>query len=142
MIWFDASLESPADDGLLQRCIAAMLNISSENVDVVHSISDIKDALATCVVEAHSAESYSQLITLYLPEALPRPDVPEAAARLARTLDRSLLLANDETANPYSFIRVSNTGQCSVVLVDPDELDENDRYVIREPGRENDGAST
>jgi hypothetical protein len=142
MIWFDASLESPADDGLLQSCIAAMLNISSENVDVVHSISDIKDALATCVVEAHSAESYSQLITLYLPETLPRPNVPEAAARLARTLDRSLLLANDETANPYSFIRVSKTGQCSVVLVDPDELDENDRYVIREPGRENDGTST
>ncbi|WP_431121082.1 hypothetical protein [Variovorax paradoxus] len=142
MIWFDASLESPADDGLLQRCIAAMLNVSTESVEVVHSIREVEDAPVTCVVEPHSVDSYSQLITLYLPEALPRPDVPEAAARLARTLDRSLLLANDETANPYSFIRVSNTGQCSVVLVDPDELDENDRYVIREPGRENDGTST
>lgn len=134
MIWFDASLERPADDGLLQRCIAAMLNFSTESVDVVHSISEISDAPVTCIVEAHSPHKYSQLITLYISEPLPRPDVPEAAAHLAQTLDRALLLANDETANPYSFVRVSNTGQRSVVLVDPDELDENNRYVIQEPG--------
>lgn len=142
MIWFDASLESPADDGLLQRCIAAMLSISIESVDVVHRISEMKDALVTCVADAHSADRYSQLITLYISEELPRPDVPEAAARLAQTLDRSLLLVNDETANPYSFIHVSSTGERSVVLVDPDELDENDRYVVRESSGGDDQLST
>lgn len=140
MIWFDASLESPADDGLLQRCVAAMLGLRDEDVDVVHSIGEIEGAIATCVVEGSSADSYSQLITLYISEALQVPDVPKAAARLARALDRSLLLVNDATANPYSFIRVSNTGRQSAVMVDPAELDENDRYVIREPGHGNDGV--
>jgi hypothetical protein len=134
MIWFDASLESPADDGLLQGCIATMLGISGKDVDVVHSIGEIGAAIATCVVKDHSAESYSQLVTLYISEDFPVPGVPEAAVRLALALDRSLLLVNDETANPYSFVRVSNTGQQTVVLVDPDELDENGRYAIREPG--------
>lgn len=138
MIWFDASLESPADDGLLQRCIAEMLDISAESVDVVHSIGEIEDAPVTCVVERHSADSYSQLIALYISESLPRPDVSEAAVRLARMLDRSLLLANDATANPYSFVLVSNTGRRAAVWVDPGELDENDRYVIRGPDCGND----
>lgn len=141
MIWFDACLESPANDDLLQGCIAAILGISNKDVDVVHSIGEIGTAIATCVVALHSAESYSQLVTLYLSEDFPVPGVPEAAARLALALDRSLLLANDESANPYSFVRVSNTGRQTVVLVDPDELDENDRYVIREPDPGNSGIS-
>jgi hypothetical protein len=142
MIWFDASLERPADDGLLRRCIAALLSISGEDVDVVHSISEIKDALATCVVETSSADSYSQLVTIDISEALPHLGVLESAALLARSLDRSLLLVNDATANPYSFIRVSHAGQHSVVLVDPDELDENGRYVIREADLRNDEGLT
>jgi hypothetical protein len=51
--------------------------------------------------------------------------VLERASRLAAALDTSLLLGNDATANPYSFVHVSSGGQQSVVLVDPDELDEN-----------------
>jgi hypothetical protein len=115
-----------------------MLDISAESVDVVHSIGEIEDAPVTCVVERHSADSYSQLIALYFSESLPRPDVSEAAVRLARMLDRSLLLANDATANPYSFVLVSNTGRRAAVWVDPGELDENDRYVIRGPDCGND----
>ncbi|MFK4808607.1 hypothetical protein N8A98_02125 (plasmid) [Devosia neptuniae] len=133
MIWFDAALESPVDDGLLRRCIATLLNIPSENVDVVHSLSKIKDAPATCVVEDRGSDSYSQLITVYVSESLPCPYVLDAAAQLARMFAKSLLLVDDATANPYSFVCVSSAGQHSVVLVDPNELDKNNRYVIREP---------
>ncbi|UXN75912.1 hypothetical protein N8D56_27365 (plasmid) [Devosia sp. A8/3-2] len=133
MIWFDAALESPADDDLLQRSIATVLNTPSETVDIVHSISEIKDVLATCVVDAPSADSYSQRVTLYIHEPLPSSDVAESASQLARALGTSLLLVNDATANPYSFVHVSGTGQCSVVFVDSDELDENGRYIIQDP---------
>lgn len=133
MIWFDAALEHPADDRLLQRCVAAMLGLPSERVDVVHGIGEIRDAPATCVVEVGSGARYWQLVTFYLAEALPRPEVSEAAVRLASMLDTSLLLVDDETANPYSFVRVASSGRRSVVLVDPDELDANGRYVVREP---------
>ena len=132
MIWFDASLYEPADDGTLQRAIAAMLSVAEESVSVVHSINEIETTPVTCVVDNSTADTYSQLITIYLPESLPDLDVVESASRLAIALDRSLLLTNDATANPYSFVRISNSGHRSIVLVDPDELDGNDRYVIRE----------
>ena len=132
MIWFDASLYEPADDGTLQRAIAAMLSVAEESVSVVHSINEIETTPVTCVVDNSTADTYSQLITIYLPESLPDLDVVESASRLAIALDRSLLLTNDATANPYSFVQISNSGPRSIVLVDPDELDGNDRYVIRE----------
>jgi hypothetical protein len=47
-----------------------------------------------------------------------------------------MLLPDDATANPYSFVQVSATGQPSVVLVDPEQLDERGRYVIREAATE------
>jgi hypothetical protein len=132
MIWFDAVLERPIEDERLQCGIAAMLAISCESVAIVHSINEIGTLPVTCVVEPASAASYSQLITIYLSEPLKHPDILESASRLAVRLDTSLLLANDATANPYSFVKVSSGGQQSVVLVDPDELDENERYVIEE----------
>ena len=132
MIWFDASLYEPADDRTLQRAIAAMLSVAEESVSVVHSINEIETTPVTCVVDNSTADTYSQLITIYFPESLPDLDVVESASRLAIALDRSLLLTNDATANPYSFVQISNSGHRSIVLVDPDELDGNDRYVIRE----------
>lgn len=132
MIWFDASLYEPADDRTLQRGIAAMLNVAEESVSIVHNINEVETAPVTCVVDNSTADAYSQLITLYLPEPLPSLGIVESASRLAIALDRSLLLANDATANPYSFVHISAVGQRSAVLVDPDELDGNDRYVIRE----------
>ncbi|MGK6317496.1 hypothetical protein [Neorhizobium sp. DT-125] len=132
MIWFDTVLERPIEHERLQRGIAAMLAISCESVAVVHSISEIGTLPVTCVVEPASADPYSQLITIYLSEPLQHPDILESASRLAARLDTSLLLANDETANPYSFVKVSSGGLQSVVLVDPNELDENERYVVQE----------
>lgn len=131
MIWFDASLYEPADDRTLRRAIAAVLSVAEESVSIVHSINEIETALVTCVVNNSTADTHSQLITLYLPEPLPSLDIVESALHLAIALDRSLLLTNDATANPYSFVQISNSGQRSIVLVDPDELDGNDRYVIR-----------
>jgi hypothetical protein len=133
MIWFDASLSQPADDGMLQRGIAAMLSVDENSVNVVHSIEEIDASAVTCVVEISPTDAYAQLITIYLPEALPAPDTLESASRLAVALDRSMLLVNDATANPYSFVHVSNAGRQSNVLVDPDQLDGKGRYVIREP---------
>jgi hypothetical protein len=130
MIWFDACLEHPADDDLLRRCIASMLDLDSGNVDVVHGIEEMRDARITCVVDGTAEDAYSQMVTIYLSESFQLPDIVESASRLAELLDRSLLLANDATANPYSFILVSKTGAQSVVSVDPDALDLHDRYII------------
>ncbi|MDF3218526.1 MULTISPECIES: hypothetical protein [Mesorhizobium] len=133
MIWFDAALEHPADDDLLRHCVAAVLELSAQSVDVVHSVAELGDAPATCVVDGASEDAYSQLVTIYLSDMFQQPDAVESGARLARLLDRSLLLANDATADPYSFILVSRTGGQSVVSVASDELDENGRYIILKP---------
>ncbi|MDK4704057.1 hypothetical protein PH562_17535 [Rhizobium sp. CNPSo 4062] len=130
MIWFDASLEKHADDNLLRRSLAALLSVDTDSVDVIHDIAQITDMPATCLVTSKSFDDYSQIISIYHSSDLHPPPILEAASQLARLLQRSLLVASDETANPYSFILISGTGEASVVLVDSDELDENDRYVI------------
>jgi hypothetical protein len=130
MIWFDALLDRPVDDETLQRGIAATLAVALENVVVAHSIAEIGTPPVTCVVEPSTADAYSQVITIYLSEPSAHPDTLDSASRLAKALDRSMLVSNDETANPYSFVHISNGGQRSVVLVDHDELDEHDRYLI------------
>ncbi len=130
MIWFDASLEKRADDDLLRCSIAAVLCVDADSVDVIHDIAQIADMLATCLVSSESFDDYSQIISIYHSSDLHPPPILEAASQLARLLQRSLLVANDETTNPYSFILISGTGEPSVVLVDPVELNENDRYVI------------
>ncbi|MBN8949079.1 MULTISPECIES: hypothetical protein [unclassified Rhizobium] len=130
MIWFDALLEKTADDDLLRRCIAVVLNIDARGLDVIHDMDQISDAPVTCLVTLEALGDYSQMISIYHTGDLHPMPILEAANRLARLLETSLLVANDDTANPYSFIRISRLGQASVVLVDPDELDKNGRYVI------------
>ncbi|MGY5804842.1 hypothetical protein ACXHMN_26175 [Rhizobium sp. LEGMi12c] len=130
MIWFDASLEKQADDDLLRRSIATVLDTHADSVDVIHDIAQIADKPITCLVASESFADYSQIVSIYHSGDLHPPPILEAASQLARLLRRSLLMANDETANPYSFILISSTGESSVVLVDPDELDKNGRYVI------------
>ncbi|OED01650.1 hypothetical protein A9Z06_04270 [Rhizobium sp. YK2] len=85
---------------------------------------------ATCLVTWGSFDDFSQTISIYHSNDLHPPPLLDSASQLARLLQRSLLIANDETTNPYSFILISGAGEPSVVLVDPDALDENDRYVI------------
>ncbi|MFK0163077.1 hypothetical protein [Rhizobium sp. NPDC090279] len=133
MIWFDAALEYPADDELLERCVAAVLSEDVESVDIVHGIENMQNAPITCVVHDGSPGEYSQLVTIYLSEDFRQPDIIESGARLAQLLERSLLLANDATTDPFSFIFVSKTGARSMVSVDADELDRNDRYRIVKP---------
>ncbi|MGY5774790.1 hypothetical protein [Rhizobium sp. LEGMi135b] len=130
MIWFDASLEKRADDDLLRHSIAAVLSVDTDSVDVIHDMAQIADMPSTCLVTSEAFDDYSQIISIYHSSDLHPPPILDAASQLARLLRRSLLVANDETANPYSFILISSTGESSVVLVDPDELDENNRYVI------------
>jgi len=132
MIWFDAVLSEPAGDGMLRQGVAAMLGVAEDMVKIVHNIEDIDAAAITCVAEDSTADTHPQLITFYLPETFPTPDILESAARLAAALGRSMLLSDDATANPYSFVQVSPAGGPSVVFVDPDQLDERGRYVIRE----------
>lgn len=129
MIWFDASLEYPAQDALLRHCVASLLGLDPQSVDVVHDISEVRDAPATCFVHGGLEDAYSQILTLYLREAV-QPDAVESGARLAQLLGRCVLLANDATADPYSFILMSGSGARSIVSVDREALDENRRYVI------------
>ncbi|AYG68190.1 hypothetical protein CCGE531_10585 [Rhizobium sp. CCGE531] len=116
--------------------MAAMLDLGMQSVDIVHDIREMRDAPVTCVVGGTSEDAYSQIVTIYLSENFQQPDIIESGARLARLLGRSLLLANDATPDPCSFILVSETGGAqSVVSVDPDELDTHERYVIPKQGK-------
>jgi hypothetical protein len=130
MIWFDALLEKPANDDLLRRGISALLNVDPDSIAIIRDIAELADMPATCLVALESVHDYSQLISIYHSGDLRPPPILEAATRLALLLERSLLVANDEAADPYSFILISKSGQRSVALVDHDELDANNRYVI------------
>lgn len=130
MILFGAALEKKASDEQLRDALAIVFSVVHDAVKIIHSITEIKDDLITCCVYEQSEGAFSQYFEVYHVDPPSNLGISKIAISLAMVLATPLLIANDETANPYSFILVSPTGSMSVVNVDPDELDENERYII------------
>ena len=134
MIWFDAALEQDVGAEPLRRGLSTLLEVNYDAVKVVHDITEMRnDDPATCLVDSRSGEAFSQIISIYLTIPIPERGILDGASRLAKLLQVRLLLADDESQDPYAFILVSTAGSMTKVEVDAEELDLNNRYVIFEP---------
>ena len=135
MIWFDAALEQDVGAEPLRRGLSTLLEVNCDAVKVVHDITEMRsdDDPATCLVDSRSGEAFSQIISIYLTIPIPERGILDGASRLAKLLQVRLLLADDESQDPYAFILVSTAGSMTKVEVDAEELDLNDRYVVFEP---------
>lgn len=133
MIWFDWLPERKLADDDIRRALAAVTGCAYHEVEVVDDIADLADAPVTCLVASQSNDNYGQQLSIYLgDEASTRVrtvSIGDAAAQLARTVGSSVLIADDETANPYRMIRFDADGRRESVRIDSAMFD--DLGVVR-----------
>jgi hypothetical protein len=130
MIWLDATPERPMDATLLKNALAAMLLVDTSAIDVVNDLSQAQDKAVLCVIYEGDGSDFSEVISIYVKEELTPPSLLEGGAQIAKFAQTSILLPNDESADPYSFVLASPSGSLVNVRVDADQLDQHDRYVI------------
>lgn len=130
MIWLDAAPERPVDATLMKNALAAVLRVDPSAIEVVNDLSQAQDKAVLCVIHEGDGSDFSQLVSIYTKEELTPPSLLEGGSQIARFVRMAMLLSDDESANPYSFVLASPSGSLVNVLVDADELDQHDRYVI------------
>lgn len=130
MIWLDAAAERPVDAALVKNALAAVLRVDTSAIEVVNDLSQAQDKTVLCVIHEGDGSDFSQVISIYVKEELTPPSLLEGGSQIARFVQTAMLLPNDESANPYSFVLASPSGSLVNVLVDTDQLDRHDRYAI------------
>ncbi|MGO1072198.1 hypothetical protein [Lysobacter sp. CA199] len=134
MIWFDAALEEPVSAEALRRSLSTMLDTGYDGVSVIDDIAQTRfEDPVTCLTDLRPRGSFSQVISIYQEPMPTSLSILDGASRLAQLLQVRMLIANDETVDPYSFILVSKAGATAAVQIDMEALDQHDRYVIVEP---------
>jgi hypothetical protein len=140
MIWLDATPEQPMAATLVKNALAAVLRLETSAIEVVSDLSQAQGKAVLCVIYEGDGSDFSQIISIYLQDWVARPCLLEGGARIAKFVHTAMLLPDDESANPYSFVLASSSGSLVKVLVDSDQLDQHDRCVIlaydRIPGEE------
>lgn len=127
MIWLDAAPERPVDATLMKNVLAAVLRVDTSTIEVVNDLSQAQDKAVLCVICEGDGSDFSQVVSIYVKEYLTPPSLLEGGLQIARFAQTSILLPNDESADPCSFVLASPSGSLVNVLVDTDQRD---RYVI------------
>ncbi|MCJ9755642.1 hypothetical protein MOV66_03215 [Agrobacterium sp. SHOUNA12C] len=130
MIWLDVAPEQPMDATLIKNALAAVLRVDTSAIEVVNDLSQAQDKAVLCVIHDGDGSDFSQVVSIYVTEELTPPSLLEGGSQIAKFVQTAVLLPNDESANPYSFVLASPSGSLVNVLVDADQLDQHDRYVI------------
>jgi len=119
----------------LRKSLAQTFNRPLETVEMISDISEIKSGdFLTCLTSLESQGDFFQISSIYLDPLPADLSILDAAAGLARSLQRTVYVMNDdEPSNPYAFMKVPPNGVATKLYVDPDELDHHDRYVVLEP---------
>jgi hypothetical protein len=127
MIWLDATPQRPMDATLLKNSLAAVLRVDTSAIEVVNDLSQAPDKAVLCVIYEGGGSDFSQVISIYVKEELTPPSLLEGGSQIARFAQTAILLPDDESADPYSFVLASPSGSLVNVLVDADQLDQHDR---------------
>ncbi|MEZ2223299.1 hypothetical protein [Rhizobium sp. RCC_161_2] len=130
MIWLDAAPERPVDATLMKNALAAVLRVDTSAIEVVNDLSQAQDKAVLCIIHEGDGSDFSQVVSIYVKEELTPPGLLEGGSQIANFAQTAILLPNDESANPYSFVLASPSGWLVNVLVDANQLDRHDRYVI------------
>ncbi len=130
MIWLDATPEQPVAATPMKNALAAVLRLETSAIEVVSDMSQAQGKAVLCVIYEGDGSDFSQIISIYLQDWVTRPSLLEGGSQIAKFVHTAMLLPNDESANPYSFVLASSSGSRVKVLVDSDQFDLHDRCVI------------
>jgi hypothetical protein len=112
----------------IKNIAGRIFNMEVSAIDVISDIEEFGTNLLTCLVTSISGDSFNQSITFYLDEI--RFDEMKSALLFSQLTGIDLLVANDATVDPYSMLKISSNGAIDIVQIDPEQLDEFDKYVI------------
>lgn len=130
MIWLDAAVERRVTATLPKNALAAVLDVDISAIEIVNDLSQAQDKTVLCVMYEGNGDDFSQVISIYVQDGLTPPSLLEGGSKIAEFVQTAILLPNDDSADPYSFVLASPSGLLISVLVDADQLDQHDRYVI------------
>ena len=134
MIWQDIVVRRRLDDHDLVRGIAAGFGVNPRDVLVHRGTDDFPapgDAKIVCLA-SDRPEGFRTVISLYTYFNSPRHDEPtDVVKTFARTTQTECLLT-DDSADPYTMMRVEPSGDSGRVNLDIDRLDDKGEYIIRE----------
>jgi hypothetical protein len=112
----------------IKNIAGRIFNMEVSAIDVISDIEEFGTNPLTCLVTSISGDSFNQSITFYLDEI--RFDEMKSALLFSQLTGIDLLVANDATVDPYSMLKISSNGAIDIVQIDPEQLDEFDKYVI------------
>jgi hypothetical protein len=116
----------------IAEALAEVFRIPGRDVTVSDSIEDISDQPIFCLRSTVSGGDFPVLVSVYT--SLATPDCVEMLVPMARRLQCSLLVSDDESSNPYSATLVRPNGDVLEVLVSPEALDDDNEYRLLDRG--------
>jgi hypothetical protein len=140
MLWFDAEIERAITDAELQLAASRLVGCTRDQVLIINEDYPPLDSPPVCIsVRANQSGQFALLISVYLfapfREVVDRLTLLEAGSLLAIDLHMRVLMPNDDTSDPYSFVVVESNGEGAIVAVDSEQLDLHNAIEIRRVGR-------
>jgi len=133
MILEDVVVSKTLSDREIKAGITAALQIAPEHIAVVSEIPSDKlhnDLLVMCQKLPLSGDFPLQISIYVRDQSLETIDVADAMERFCQATDSSVLISDDD-GNPYSRILINKFNQRKKVFLDPESLDELNRFVVK-----------
>ena len=131
--WEDILVDRPLAAGGLKSWLVAVFQVSPAAI-VVAPVADhvlvTDDTAVLCEFAAEKGDFPFRVAVFTRRADLDEKDAAEAVDLLCRTFGVQVLMS-DDTANPYRMLLVGPDGSRQVVHLDPDALDEEERYIVQ-----------
>lgn len=131
MSGFDIALEKVISKDELQKALAIIFNIQSDNIVVdgdYNSTPFIGDIKIWAIINQYDGGDFLLNCSIYIRDSTLEHNSTLLSKKLCNILHMKGLIS-DDSSNPLKWIIISPDGSKKSVILDSDELD-NDRYVI------------
>lgn len=131
MSGFDIALEKVLNKGEIQKALAIVFNIQSENVVVDEDYDSdpfTGDIKIWAIINQYDGGDFLLNCSIYIRDSTLEHDSILLSKQLCNILCMKGLIS-DDSPNPLTWLMISPDGSEMSIILDSDELD-NDRYVI------------
>lgn len=140
VLWFDAEIERALAGTELQSAVSRLVRCAPEHVLILNEGYTPAGPAPVCIsVLPNRKGQFALQISVYLfapfREAADRLTLLEAGSLLAMDLSTRVLMPNDDTSDPYSFVMIEPGGEGAIADVDNQQLDQHSAIEIRRTSR-------
>jgi hypothetical protein len=128
MIWRDILSRGDIPDNDIIQALGTLFQLPAQDVAVSDSLEDIGRHRVFCLKSVLAGNDFNFMVTIYA--ELKISDALQSLQTLSLLLNRELLVADDDTQDPYSMLLIKPNSQIVSVRVSADRLDSNDEYLV------------